>query len=85
MDKPIVLYCDNSRTVSQSKELRNYKKRKYIERKYHLIQEFIQRRKIMMEQIASENNLVDPFIKPLAERVFKGHLNTIGVSTSGLT
>ena len=34
---PMILYCDNSRAVSQAKELRNHKKDKHIERKYHLL------------------------------------------------
>ena len=41
MEKPIILYCDNSGAVSQCKEPRNHRKGKHIERKYHLIREFI--------------------------------------------
>ena len=37
MDKPLTLYCDNSETVTNSKEPRSHKRRKHIERKYHLI------------------------------------------------
>ena len=37
IDKPIVLYCDNSRAVANSKEPRSHKRGKHIERKYHLI------------------------------------------------
>ena len=34
---PITLLCDNNGAVAQSKDPRNYKKRKHIERKYHII------------------------------------------------
>jgi hypothetical protein len=34
---PITLFCNNSGTVAQSKEPRNHRKGKHIERKYHLI------------------------------------------------
>ena len=34
---PITLFCDNSRVVAQSKDPRNHKKGKHIERKYHII------------------------------------------------
>ena len=34
---PITLFCDNSGAVAQSKDLRNHKKGKHIERKYHII------------------------------------------------
>ena len=34
---PITLFCDNSGAVMQSKDPRNHKKGKHIERKYHII------------------------------------------------
>ena len=76
MDKPIVLYCDNSGAVSQCKEPRNHKKGKHIERKYHLIREFIQKDEIVVEQILSERNL--------AEKVFKQHFDALEVGNYGL-
>ena len=39
MEKPLVLYCDNSGTVAKSKEQRSHKRGKHIERNYHLIRE----------------------------------------------
>ena len=36
---PLKLFCDNSGVVAQSKETRNHKKQKHIERKYHFIRE----------------------------------------------
>ena len=34
---PITLFCDNSGAVAQSKDPRNHKKGKHIERKYNII------------------------------------------------
>ena len=34
---PITLFCDNGRAVAQSKDPRNHKKEKHIERKYHIL------------------------------------------------
>ena len=34
---PITLFCDNSEVVAQSKDPRNHKKGKHVERKYHII------------------------------------------------
>ena len=34
---PITLFCENSGAVAQSKDPRNHKKGKHIERKYHTI------------------------------------------------
>ena len=38
---PITLFCDNSEAVAQSKDSRNHKKGKHIERKYHIIRDFV--------------------------------------------
>ncbi|KAK6120832.1 hypothetical protein DH2020_045427 [Rehmannia glutinosa] len=78
-DRPITLYCDNSGAVAQSKEPRFHKRQKHIERKYHLIRDFIQRGDTMVVKIASEENLADPFTKSLPERVFERHVNSMGL------
>ena len=36
-------FCNNSRAVANAKEPRSHKRGKYIKRKYHLIQEIINR------------------------------------------
>ena len=38
---PITLFCDNSGAVTQSKDPRNCKKGKNIERKYQIIRDFV--------------------------------------------
>ena len=39
----ITLFCDNRGAVAQSKDPRNCKKGKHIERKYHIIQDIVAR------------------------------------------
>ncbi|KAA0043390.1 retrovirus-related pol polyprotein from transposon tnt 1-94 [Cucumis melo var. makuwa] len=78
MNLPITLYCDNSGAVANSKEPRNHKRGKHIERKYHLIREIVQRGDMIVTKIASEHNIVDPFTKTLTAKVFEGHLESIG-------
>ena len=79
MEKPLVLYCDNSGAVENSNELRTHKRGKHIERKYHLIREIVHRGDVAVMKIASEQNLADPFTKTLPERVFTGHLDGLGL------
>uniref|UniRef100_A0A2N9EGU7 Reverse transcriptase Ty1/copia-type domain-containing protein n=1 Tax=Fagus sylvatica TaxID=28930 RepID=A0A2N9EGU7_FAGSY len=76
---PIILFCDNSGAVAQSKEPRNHKKGKHIERKYHLIREIVAHGDVIVAKIASAENLVDPFTKTLPQRTFESHLEGIGV------
>ena len=79
MEKPLVLYRDNSGVVANSKEPRSHKRGKHIERKYHLIREIVHRGDVAVMKIASEQNLADPFTKTLPERVFTSHLEGLGL------
>ena len=63
---PITLFCDNSRVVAQSKDPRNHKKGKHIERKYHIIWDIVARGDVVVAKINSANNLADPFTKALS-------------------
>ena len=74
MEKPLVLYCDNSEAVENSKEPRSHKRGKHIETKYHMIREIVHRGDVAVMKIASEQDLADPFTNTLPERVFTGHL-----------
>ena len=62
---PITLFCDNSGAVTQSKDPRNHKKGKHIERKYHIIRDIIARGDMVGAKLESANNLADPFTKAL--------------------
>ncbi|WRX11510.1 Reverse transcriptase [Theobroma cacao] len=73
-NKPITLYCDNSGAMANSKEPRNHKTAKHIERKYHLIREMIQRGEVLVKKIPTEQNLADPFTKTLTQKSFDCHL-----------
>ena len=79
MEKPLVLYCDNSGAVANSKEPRSHKRGKHVERKYHLIREIVHRGDVAVMKVVSEQNLADPFTKTLTERVFTGHLEGLGL------
>ena len=76
---PIILYCDTSEVVAQAKEPRNHKKGKHIERKYHLVREILKRGGIIIEKIAFEDNLADPFTKALKTKMFDSHVYNIGL------
>ena len=79
MDKPLTPYWDNSGAVANSKKPRSHKRGKHIEKKYHLIIEIVQRGDVSVTQIASAENLTDPFTKTLLAKVFEGHLDGLGL------
>ena len=73
------MFCDNSGAVAQSKDPRNHKKGKHIERKYHIIRDNVARGDVVVAKIESGNNLVDPFTKALPQRTFRSHLEGMRV------
>ena len=75
----ITLFCDNSGAVAQSKDPKNHKKGKHIEKKYHIIRDIIARGDVVGAKLESANNLVDPFTKALPQRTFESHLEEMGV------
>ena len=79
MDKPLVLYCDNSGAVVNSKEPWSHKRRKHIERKYHLIREIVHCGDVTMTKIGTEHNLADPLTKMLPSKTFEAHLEGLGL------
>ncbi|EXB39670.1 hypothetical protein L484_017145 [Morus notabilis] len=79
MDKPIKLYCDNSGAVANLKKPKSHKNAKHIERKCHLIRDIVDRGDVAVLQIASENNLVNPFMKTLPLNEFNRHLEGFGI------
>ena len=60
-----------------------YKRGKHIERKYHLLREIVQRGDVKLSQIASEDNLADPFTKGLAQKIFNQHVEGMDVRCIG--
>ena len=75
----ITLHYDNSGAVANAKEPRSHKREKHIKRKYHLIREIVSRGDTVVSQIASEDNLPDPFTKGLAQKIFDQHVEGMGV------
>ena len=65
--------------MTNSRESKSHKRREHIERKYHLIREIVHRGDVTITQIALVHNVVDPFAKSLMAKVFKGHLESLGL------
>ena len=75
----ITLYCDNIGAVANAKEPRSHKRGKHIGRKYNLIRGIVSKGDTVMSQIASEDNLADPFTKGLAQKIFDQHVERMGI------
>ena len=76
---PVPLYCDNTGAVAQAKEPRSHQKSKHIQRKYHIIRDIIDRGEVRVERVTSEDNIADPFTKPLSGSVHEKHRESMGL------
>ena len=65
--------------IAQSNEPRNHSKGKHGERMYHLIRDIVQKGDVLVTQIASADNLEDPFMKALPSKVFERHMDSLAV------
>ena len=66
--------------VAQSKDPRNHKKGKYIEKNNYIIRDIVARGDVVVAaKIDNANNLTDPFTKALPQRTFKSYLKGMRV------
>ncbi|GKD23424.1 hypothetical protein Tco_1225127 [Tanacetum coccineum] len=78
---PVEIFCDNICGVAQRKQPREHHKTKHILRKFHIIQEIVERRDVIIRQIPMEDNAVDPLTKPLPQVKHYKHAEFIGMNT----
>ncbi|XP_057808554.1 secreted RxLR effector protein 161-like [Salvia miltiorrhiza] len=79
----IPLYCDNTGAVAQAKEPRPTNRNKHIPRRYHMIREIIERGDVKLERVPTDDNLADPFTKPLCIAKHNKHFESLGVRHVG--
>ena len=63
-EDPMELYCDNSSAVALAKDPRSHHKAKHIERKYHLVRDYVDKGYIKVCKIHTDLNVSDPMTKP---------------------
>ena len=62
----IPLYCDNNGTIALAKELRSHQKSKHIERRFHLIYDYLEKGYVEVKKVNIVDNVADPLMKPLS-------------------
>ena len=67
IESPIPLYCDNNGAIALAKEPRSHQKSKHIERHFHIIRELIGKGDVLVQKVASAENMVDPLSKVLTQ------------------
>jgi hypothetical protein len=77
--EPMEIYCDNNGAIAQAKEPRSHQKNKHVQRRYHLIRQFVNEGDIKMSKVHTDLNVSDPLTKPLTLAKHERHRNAIGV------
>ena len=78
-EEPVIIYCDNTSTVSVSKTPILHSKTKHIAIKYHVLREKVTEKKIKLEYINTEEQIVDIFTKALPKDTFEYLRGMLGV------
>ena len=83
--EPIIIHCDNTSTMSMSKNLVLNSKIKNISITYPFLREKAKNKEIILEYVSKKKQMEDIFIKPLAKDTFeylRGILRVTPQSTS---
>jgi hypothetical protein len=70
-DEPIPIYCDNTSTISISKNPVMHSKTKHIPIKYHFLREQVAEKNIRVEYVGTKEQVADIFTKPLPREAFE--------------
>ena len=75
----IPFYCDNNGAIVLAKEPRSYKKSKHIERRFHLICDYLEKSYVEVKRVDSTDNVVDPLTKLLGQQKIEAHHEKMGL------
>ena len=79
---PLEIFCDNEGAIALAKEPRSHKRTRHIHRRFHYIRNEVERGEICIRKVHTDQNLADPFTKPLQPAKHEGHARAIGLRNS---
>ena len=75
----IPLYCDNNGAIALAMEPRSHQKSKHIERRFHLIHDYLEKDYAEVKRVDSTDNVADPLTKPLGQQKIEAHFKKMGL------
>ncbi|GJR69187.1 hypothetical protein Tco_0015252, partial [Tanacetum coccineum] len=77
--RPMEMLCDNEPAIAIANDPEILKGAIHFQRKYHYIREVIQEHEIVLKKVHTDDNVDDPFIKPVPFNKHVEHAMTIGI------
>ena len=75
----LVVYCDNTSAINISKNLVQHFRTKHIDIRHHFIRELVENKAVVIEHVATENQLADIFTKALDSSRFNSLRKSLGI------
>ena len=75
----IPLYCDNNGAIALAKEPRSHQKFRHIERRFHLIHDYLEKDYVEVKRVDSTDNVANPLTKSLGQQKIEAHLEKMGL------
>ena len=73
----VLLYCDNNDVIALAKESRSHKKSKHIERRFHLIRNYLEKWYIEVKRVNTTDNIADLLTKQLSQQKVEAYLENM--------
>ena len=67
----VPLYYDNNDTIALAKESRSHQKFKHIERRFHIIHDYLEKGYIEVKRVDTVDNVTDLLMKQLSQQKTK--------------
>ncbi|KAD2805330.1 hypothetical protein E3N88_38707 [Mikania micrantha] len=76
---PLEIFCDNEGAIAQIKEPRAHQKTRHIERRFNYIRDEVEKGKICIRKVHTDQNIADPFTKLLERTRHESHTCSLGL------
>ncbi|GJY87457.1 hypothetical protein Tco_0502085 [Tanacetum coccineum] len=77
--RPMEMLCDNEPAIAIANDPGILKGARHFQRKYHNIREVIQEHEIVLKKVHTDDNVADPFTKPMSYDKHYEHAMAIGI------
>ena len=76
---PVTILCDNTGAITNAKEMRNHSTVKHMLRRFHVVREYVSKKRINVCKVHTDLNVADPLTKALPQAKHDQHRESMGV------